>query len=152
YTGVFPIELTLDHTGPIARTAADAALLLEAIAGRDGLDPRQPHDLKTVAYTRQLTGDARGLRIGLVKEGFGWPNSVPDVDDMVARAAPRVGRAGAEVKEGSDPLHRDGIHVGNAIAVEGATMLMVAGNSMGTNWKGHYTTSLLDFYGRSRRV
>src|SRR5262249_49504986 len=36
------------------------------------------------------------------------------------------------------------------IAVEGATMLMVAGNSMGTNWKGHYTTSLLDFYGRSR--
>ena len=29
---------------------------------------------------------------------------------------------------------------------------MVAGNGMGTNWKGHYTTSLLDFYGRSRRV
>ena len=33
YTGVFPIELTLDHTGPIARSAADCALLLEAIAG-----------------------------------------------------------------------------------------------------------------------
>ena len=32
YTGVFPIELTLDHTGPMARTAADVALLLEAIA------------------------------------------------------------------------------------------------------------------------
>ena len=29
---------------------------------------------------------------------------------------------------------------------------MVAGNSMGTNWQGHYTTSLLDFYGRSRRA
>jgi amidase len=41
YTGVFPIELTLDHVGPIARSAADAALLLEAIAGPDGLDPRQ---------------------------------------------------------------------------------------------------------------
>lgn len=152
YTGVFPIELTLDHTGPIARTAADAALLLEAIAGRDGLDPRQPHDLKTEAYTRQLTGDARGLRIGLVKEGFGWPNSEPDVDDMVAQAGQRLARAGAEVKEVSVPLHRDGIHIWNAIAVEGATMVMVAGNSMGTNWKGHYTTSLLDFYGRSRRV
>jgi hypothetical protein len=35
---------------------------------------------------------------------------------------------------------------------EGATALMVAGNSMGTNWKGHYTRSLPDFYGRSRRV
>ena len=33
------------------------------------------------------------------------------------------------------PLHRDGIHIWNAIAVEIATMLMVAGNSMGTNWK-----------------
>jgi amidase len=152
YTGVFPIELTLDHTGPIARSAADCALLLEAIAGRDGLDPRQPHDLRTEPYTKGLTGAARGLKIGIVREGFGWPNSEKDVDDIVRAAAQRLARAGASVSEVSIPLHRDGIHVWNAIAVEGATMLMVAGNSMGTNWKGHYTTSLLDFYGRSRRA
>src|SRR3712207_9324963 len=47
-------------------------------------------------------------------------------------------------------MHRDGIHVWNAIAIEGATALMVDGNSMGTNWKGHYTTSLLDAYARGR--
>src|SRR6266852_3823401 len=152
YTGVFPIELTLDHTGPIARTARDAAQLLEVLAGSDGLDPRQPAGLRTEAYTKQLTGHARGLRIGIVKEGFGWPDSEPDVDAMVREAAQRLTRAGATVSELSIPLHRDGIHIWNAIAVEGATMLMVAGNSMGTNWKGHYTTSLLDFYGRSRRV
>jgi amidase len=152
YTGVFPIELTLDHTGPIARTAGDAARLLEVLAGADGLDPRQPAGLRTEAYTKQLTGDARGLRIGIVKEGFGWPNSEPDVDAMVREAAQRLTRAGGTVSEVSIPLHRDGIHIWNAIAVEGATALMVAGNSMGTNWKGHYTTSLLDFYGRSRRV
>jgi amidase len=152
YTGVFPIELTLDHTGPIARTAADCALLLEAIAGRDGLDPRQPHDLRTDEYTKQLTGDARGLKIGVVREGFGWPNSERDVDEMVKASAQKMTRAGATVAEVSIPLHRDGPHIWNAIAVEGATMLMVAGNSMGTNWKGHYTTSLLDHYGRSRRA
>jgi amidase len=152
YTGVFPIELTLDHTGPIARTAADCALLLEAIAGLDGLDPRQSGAVRTEPYTKKLTGDARGVRIGIVKEGFGWPNSEPDVDKMVRDAAQRLTRAGATVTEISVPLHLDGIHVWNAIAVEGATMLMVAGNSMGTNWKGHYTTSLLDFYGRSRRA
>ena len=152
YTGVFPIELTLDHTGPIARTAGDAARLLEVLAGADGLDPRQPAGLRTEEYTKQLTGHARGLRIGIVKEGFGWPNSEPDVDAMVREAAQRLTRAGATVSEVSIPLHRDGIHIWNAIAVEGATALMVAGNSMGTNWKGHYTTSLLDFYGRSRRV
>jgi len=152
YTGVFPIELTLDHTGPIARTAADCALLLEAIAGADGLDPRQSGAVRTEAYTKKLPGDVRGLRIGFVPEGFGWPNSEPDVDKMVLDAAQRLTRAGATVTEVSVPLHRDGIHIWNAIAVEGATMLMVSGNSMGTNWKGHYTTSLLDFYGRSRRA
>src|SRR6266446_6912182 len=152
YTGVFPIELTLDHTGPIARTAGDAARLLEVLAGADGLDPRQPAGLRTEAYTKQLTGHARGLRVGIVKEGLGWPNSEPDVDAMVREAAQRLTGAGATVSELSIPLHRDGIHIWNAIAVEGATELMVAGNSMGTNWKGHYTTSLLDFYGRSRRV
>lgn len=152
YTGVFPIELTLDHTGPIARTAADCALLLEAIAGPDGLDPRQSGGVRKEAYTKMLTGDARGLRLGVVREGFGWPNSEPDVDKMVRDAAQRLTRAGASVSEVSVPLHQDGIHIWNAIAVEGATMLMVSGNSMGTNWKGHYTTSLLDFFGRSRRA
>ncbi len=152
YTGVFPIELTLDHTGPIGRSAADVALLLEVLAGPDGLDPRQPPGLRSEAYSKRLTGDASGLRIGIVNEGFAWPNSEPDVDAMVRQAAQRLGRAGATVNEISIPLHRDGVHIWNAIAVEGATMLMVAANSMGTNWKGHYTTSLLDFYGRSRRV
>jgi amidase len=152
YTGVFPIELTLDHTGPIARSAADCALLLEVIAGPDGLDPRQSAAIRTEPYTQKLTGTAQALKVGIVKEGFGWPNSEPDVDAMVRDAAQRLSRAGAAVSEISVPLHRDGSHIWNAIAVEGATMLMVAGNSMGTNWKGHYTTSLLDFYGRSRRM
>jgi amidase len=42
------------------------------------------------------------------------------------------------------------MHVFTPIAAEGSTMLMVLGNSMGTNWKGHYTTSLLDAYARGR--
>src|SRR6266540_1006836 len=119
YTGVFPIELTLDHTGPIARTARDAAQLLEVLAGADGLDPRQSGGLRTEAYTKQLTGHARGLRIGIVKEGFGWPNSEPDVDAMVREAAQRLTRAGGTVNEVSITLDRDGIHIWNAIAVEG---------------------------------
>ena len=103
YTGVFPIELTLDHTGPIARTAGDAARLLEVLAGADGLDPRQPAGLRREAYTKQLTGDARGLRIGIVKEGFGWPNSEPDVDAMVREAAQRLTRAGGSVTKAALP-------------------------------------------------
>lgn len=151
YTGVFPIELTLDHTGPIAGSAYDCALLLEVLAGPDGLDPRQYANRPGEAYTAALTGDASGLRIGIVTEGFGWPVSEGDVDQTVRQCAQRLADAGATIEEVSIPMHRDGIHVWNAIAVEGAHMLMIAGNSMGTNWEGHYTSSLLDFY-RSARL
>src|ERR671928_1696634 len=41
YSGIMPIELTLDHTGPMTATVEDNALLLEVLAGPDGLDPRQ---------------------------------------------------------------------------------------------------------------
>jgi amidase len=148
YTGVFPIELTLDHTGPMARTVAEVAALLEAIAGPDGLDPRQ-RDVRTDTYTDAVKGSVNGLRLAIVKEGFGWEGaSEKDVDQMVQDAAHKFERMGAKVSTISLPMHRDGIHIWNAIAVEGATMLMVRGNSMGTNWKGHYTTGLLDVYAR----
>jgi amidase len=148
YTGVFPIELTLDHTGPMARTVADVAVFLEAIAGPDGLDPRQ-RDVRTDKYAEAIKGNVNGLRLAIVKEGFGWEGaSEKDVDQMVQDAVHKLERMGAKVTTISLPMHRDGLHVWNAIAVEGATMLMVRGNSMGTNWKGHYTTSLLDVYAR----
>jgi amidase len=151
YTGVFPIELTLDHTGPMARTVADVAVFLEAIAGPDGLDPRQ-RDVRTESYTEAIKGSVNGLRLAIVKEGFGWAGaSEEDVDQMVQDAAHKLERVGAKVTTISLPMHRDGIHIWNAIAVEGATMLMVRGNSMGTNWKGHYTTSLLDVYAKGWR-
>jgi amidase len=153
YTGVFPIELTLDHTGPIARSAKDCARLLEVIAGADGLDPRQPRDVKTEAYSERLTGDATGLRVGIVREGFEWPGlSEPDVDAGVREAAHRFAKVGARVTEVSIPLHRDAIHIWRPIAIEGTVRLMVEGNSQGTNWKGYYNTHLLDAYARGRRA
>jgi amidase len=151
YTGGFPIELTLDHLGPIAASVRDTALLLEAIAGEDGLDPRQ-RDVRVDGYVASLDRGATGLRVGVVREGFGWEGlSEPDVDEAVRAAAGRFAGLGATVREVSVPMHLDGIHVWNAIAVEGAAMLMVRGNAMGTNWKGHYTTSLLDAYARADR-
>ena len=79
YTGIMPIEITLDHTGPMTGTVRDNALLLEVIAGADGLDPRQ-YAPQTAEYVKGLEGGVTGLRIGVVKEGFGLANSEADVD------------------------------------------------------------------------
>jgi amidase len=71
YTGAFPIEMTLDHLGPMATSAADCALMLDVIAGSDGLDPRQRGDLPRSAYVTSLTGEVKGLRLAILREGFG---------------------------------------------------------------------------------
>jgi amidase len=149
YTGAFPIELTLDHLGPIAATVHDVALLLDVLAGEDGLDPRQ-RGVHVDRYVEALERDAAGLRIGVVRQGFGRADSESDVDEAVLAAAGRFGAAGLSVSEIDVPMHPDGFAIWNAIAVEGAAMLMVRGNGMGTNWKGGYGTSLLDAYARGR--
>src|SRR5579872_5027387 len=142
YTGIMPIELTLDHTGPITATVADNALLLEVLAGPDGLDPRQT-GVKVDQYTQALTGEMRGMRIGVVKEGFGHPVSEADVDALVRRGAEQLARLGASVEEVSLPMHLEGPAIWSAIAHEGATAQMMHGNGFGFNWKGLYVTSLL---------
>lgn len=154
YTGVFPIETTLDHVGPMARTVRDVALLLEVVAGRDGLDPRQARVPERLpSYTQALEQGIAGLRIGVVREGFGWPGlSEPDVDECVREAVARLERLGVQVREMSIPMHRDGIHIWNGIAVEGAWSQMVRDEGVGHGWIGYYDTHLVEFYGRSRRV
>lgn len=64
--GVFPLSFTLDHVGPLSRTVADNALLLEAIAGHD---PADPGSVATQArdFSRRLDRGIRDLRIGFVR-------------------------------------------------------------------------------------
>ncbi len=145
YTGIMPIENTIDHTGPMTQTVADNALLLEVIAGEDGLDPRQYAPV-TDTYTAALNRGVRGLRIGVLKEGFGHPASEDDVDAKVRAAAQEFAELGATVDEVSIPLHLKGAAIWTPIAVEGLTNQMMKGNGFGTGWEGMYTTSLLDFH------
>ena len=151
YTGVMPIEATIDHAGPMTTNVGDNALLLEVIAGTDGLDPRQ-YDVRVekYSYTTGLGRGLAGMRIGLVAEGFGWPVSEPDVDAKVREAAERLRGAGAIIEPVSIPMHRDGGAIWTPIALEGLVAQMMHGNGMGFNWKGLYTTSLLDAHANWR--
>jgi amidase len=149
YTGVMPIEATIDHTGPMTATVADNALLLEVIAGADGLDPRQ-YNVRVDKYTTALGRGVAGMRIGVVTEGFGWPSSEADVDAKVREGAERLRSLGAIVEDVSIPMHLDGGAIWTPIALEGLMVQMMHGNGMGFNWEGLYTTSLLDAHANWR--
>jgi amidase len=105
YTGILSLDPTIDHAGPITRTVAENALLLQAIAGPDGLDPRQA-EVRVGDYAGALGDGAEGLRIGVLREGFSQPGSEPDVDAGVRAAAERFARLGAKVEEVSVAVHR----------------------------------------------
>ncbi|WP_131194808.1 amidase [Lichenihabitans psoromatis] len=143
YTGVMPIESTIDHTGPMTANVADNALMLEVLAGEDGLDPRQ-YAPKVAPYTQALGRGVKGMKIAVLKEGFGFAQSEEDVDAKVRAAAGKLREMGAEVTEISLPEHLWGPAIWTPVASEGAQMQMMLGNGMGYNWKGLYTVSLLD--------
>ncbi len=64
--GVFPISHSCDHVGPLARTAEDTALLLDAMAGYDPLDPGSAAT-SARDFGRELSRGVRGLRIGYIR-------------------------------------------------------------------------------------
>ena len=150
YTGVFPIEQTIDHTGPMCNNVADIATAMEVLAGPDGLDPRQI-GCKTQNYRAALKGGVKGLKIAVVKEGFGHESSEAAVDRKTKAALDKLKKAGATVKEVSIPMHLDGLAIWTLIAVEGLQHQMVKYNAFGLNWKGLYLTSLQDKYAHAWR-
>ena len=146
YTGVMPVERTIDHVGPITNNVADNALMLEILAGADGLDPRQ-YGPKTYRYTEALGRGVQGLRIGILKEGINRPESEADVDIKVLNAASILRELGALVEEVSIPEHQLAVDCWTAITVEGMQDLMLHGNMAGTNHKGLFLPSMIDQMG-----
>lgn len=145
YTGIMPIEIFVDHTGPMTATVSDNALMLEAIAGPDGYDPRQ-YDVRTAPYTEALGGELAGLKIGVVTEGFGQVGAEEDVNSKVKAAANKLAALGATVEEVSIPMHNLGLALWMPIGVEGLTQTMMYGDGYGVSRPDLYVTSLMDFH------
>lgn len=150
FTGVVGIDPNVDYTGPMARTVADCALMLEVIAGKDNMDPRQT-EVPVQPYTEALGKDIKGIRIGVLQEGFGTPLSEPDVDAAVRKAISVLGELGAEVREISVPAHMQSGGIAWAIYSEGM-FANVDGNGVGYLLSGLHNVSLANALGRARRA
>jgi amidase len=152
YTGAVSMDIPIDHLGPMARTTREIAVLLEVLAGPDGLDPRQPPSLVGQRYEQALTGDCRGLRIGVVREGFGVAGQSEEVvDDAIRSALERLAEAGAVVGSVSVPEHRIAADIVPASMLIGVTSQLLTGNGASLNHPGPYDLSLMRAVLKGRR-
>ena len=97
--GVLPLSQTLDHTGPMAWTVQDCALLLQGMAGHDPLDPASAN--RPVSnFTADLDKGVKGLRIGVIRHFHETDNPVSSATKTGIEDALDIFRAqGAEVQD-----------------------------------------------------
>jgi len=96
--GVFPLSFTLDHVGPMSRTVADNALLLEAIAGFDPADPGSA-PARADGFAREIGAGVQGLRVGFVRHFHERDMEAhPEAAAALDEAARLLAAEGAEVR------------------------------------------------------
>jgi aspartyl-tRNA(Asn)/glutamyl-tRNA(Gln) amidotransferase subunit A len=95
--GVVALATTLDHVGPMARSALDAALLLQVLAGHDPLDPTSV-DVPVPDYARETTRPVRRLRVG-VPRGYLWDLVAPAIGAAVEVALDELRRLGLSIED-----------------------------------------------------
>jgi len=117
--GITPLSWSQDHTGPITRTVEDCALVMNAVAGYDSNDPTSVH-LSVPDYTKALTGQIKGLRVGVVKEFFEVPIE-SQVKEYVWKAIEKLGELGAIVSEVSWPIYQYAMAIASVIQMAEAT-------------------------------
>jgi len=146
-TGSMPISYSLDHCGPMGASVEDVARLLSVIAGHDGWDTRTIA-ARTGDYMAALGKPAKGLRVGMLREGFGHPESDPAVDKRVRETVAALEKVGVEIVEVSIPWHLDGPHVWSGIILEGAAEMMLKGYGVGANIPTYYPLSMQEAFAR----
>ncbi|MFN3337979.1 MAG: amidase, partial [Thermomicrobium sp.] len=93
--GLIAFASSLDQIGPFGRTVEDVALLLQVIAGYDPADSTSV-DRPVPDYRAALTGDIRGLRIGIAAE-YRVPGMDPTVEEVIEEALRTLQELGAEL-------------------------------------------------------
>jgi aspartyl-tRNA(Asn)/glutamyl-tRNA(Gln) amidotransferase subunit A len=95
--GVFPNTFSMDHCGPLTRSAEDVALFLSVIAGFDPDDPGS-EDVPVPDYASALNGGVRGLRLGLLEDWYRDANAHPDLAPAIEAAVEVLREQGAIVE------------------------------------------------------
>lgn len=103
--GVLPLAWSLDHVGPLARSAEDCARLLQALAGYDPADPRSV-DAPVPDFLAGRDAGVRGLRVGVLQGTFSR-GLHPDYPGALAGAAEVFARLGATLADAQLPFEQE---------------------------------------------
>lgn len=138
----FAFEPSVDHVGPMARTVENVAAALQAVAGYDENDPRQRRGIPdSIDALSDLDGGVKGLRIGILEEGFADPIE-PGVAEGVLAAVATLEKLGAEVSRISVPQHAQVDAAYAALVFEGARAIYDVG-FFGVGAKAYYPASII---------
>ena len=147
--GMVAFASSLDQAGPMARTAEDCALLLSAMCGPDLDRDSTSLDVPVEDFTRGLTGDLAGLRIGLPTEFFG-DGLDADVRAAVDAALAELRRLGATVVEISLPRTRLAIPVYYVLAPAEASSTLSRFDGVKFGFRAAGYADLEDMYKQTR--
>lgn len=146
--GMIAYASSLDQGGPLARSAEDCALLLQAMAGFDPKDSTSI-DEPVPDYSASLNAPLEGLRIGLPKEYFG-AGLDPRLGDAVQAAADELRKLGAQVREISLPNLGHAIPAYYVIAPAEASSNLSRFDGVRFGYRCESPVDLTDLYKRSR--
>ena len=133
FSGGVPIEASIEYIGPLTNRVADNALYLGVMAaGGEGDRPD---------YTGGLEQGAAGLKIAVLREGFGWPSSSAAVDRCVKSAASHFASLGATVEEISIPGHLTGPAIWGGVVTDGLWQTLKL-NGVGFNHDDVYSPAM----------
>ncbi len=148
--GLVAYASSLDQVGVFARSARDAALVLEAIAGHDERDSTSVPEA-VPDYVGALDGDISGLVVGIPREYFEAEEGIDaDVLDTVRASVAELERAGAKVREVSLPHTRYAVATYYLIATAEASSNLARYDGVRYGHRANAPSDLADMYCRSR--
>jgi aspartyl-tRNA(Asn)/glutamyl-tRNA(Gln) amidotransferase subunit A len=146
--GMIAFASSLDQGGPMARTAEDAALMMNVMAGHDPKDSTCI-DRAVPDYTATLNEPLKGLKIGLPKEYFSDQLS-PAMEEQVRNAIREYEKLGATVKEVSLPNAKLAIAAYYVIAPAEASANLSRFDGVRYGYRCEDPKDLMDMYTRTR--
>lgn len=147
--GLIAYASSFDQIGPVARDAADCAAIMDIISGKDSLDSTSL-DTESPGYLASLTGEVKGMKIGIPKECFISSGLNSEVAEKVMAAAEVLKNAGAETEEISLPFLRYAVPAYYIIASAEASSNLSRYEGVKYGYWSENFSSLSDLYSSSR--